>query len=139
MNYLLIIAATFNLLAALLHLGCILFGASWYKFFGVGDKTISFLVHKKWAVDALTSLIIILLCICAVYALSGAGLIRPLPFLKFILGMICATYILRGIIGFISPRFRNHFAGNSAIFWNVSSAICLVVGLIHLLGIFQMH
>ncbi|MGQ4584278.1 hypothetical protein [Lysobacter sp. F60174L2] len=27
-----------NAIAALLHVGCIIFGASWYRFFGAGER-----------------------------------------------------------------------------------------------------
>jgi len=37
-NTFLMIGAALSGLAALLHVGCILFGAPWYRFFGAGEK-----------------------------------------------------------------------------------------------------
>jgi len=36
-NYLLTAGGAMSAVAAALHLGCILFGASWYRFFGAGE------------------------------------------------------------------------------------------------------
>ena len=37
MNRYLITAGILSALASLLHIGCIYFGASWYRFFGAGE------------------------------------------------------------------------------------------------------
>lgn len=37
MNIWLIIAGVLSAIAAFLHLGCIYFGAQWYRFFGAGE------------------------------------------------------------------------------------------------------
>ncbi|WP_353615513.1 hypothetical protein [Colwellia sp. PAMC 21821] len=37
MNVMLVIAGFLSALAAAIHLGCIFFGASWYRFFGAGE------------------------------------------------------------------------------------------------------
>ena len=41
MNIWLIIAGALSALAAVLHLGCIYFGATWYRFFGAGEQIVS--------------------------------------------------------------------------------------------------
>ncbi|KKK66980.1 hypothetical protein LCGC14_2958640, partial [marine sediment metagenome] len=38
MNICLIVAGTLSAIAAILHLGCIYFGAPWYRFFGAGEQ-----------------------------------------------------------------------------------------------------
>ena len=38
MNIFLIIAGSLSAIAAILHLGCIYFGAPWYRFFGAGEQ-----------------------------------------------------------------------------------------------------
>ena len=38
MNILLVVAGALSALAALAHIGCIYFGASWYRFFGAGEQ-----------------------------------------------------------------------------------------------------
>ena len=36
-NRVLIVAATLNAMAAVAHVGCVVFGASWYRFLGAGE------------------------------------------------------------------------------------------------------
>ena len=74
------------------------------------------------------------LSVWGLYAWSGAGVIRRLPFLRLGLIIITAIYLLRGLL--FSPM-QAYFPGNSATFWYVSSAICLAIGILHLIGLFQ--
>ena len=37
-NIFLIIGAAFSAAAAVMHIGCIIYGASWYRFFGAGER-----------------------------------------------------------------------------------------------------
>ena len=68
------------------------------------------------------------------YALSGAGLIRRLPMLRLILGIITSIFLLRGLgFYFLMP----YFPGNSPTFWAVSSGICFAIGIVHLIGLRQ--
>ena len=68
----------------------------------------------------------------AAYALSGAGVIGRLPFVKLALPAICAVYILRAVA---FPLLKPAFPENSQTFWLVSSSVCLVIGLVHLYGV----
>lgn len=74
------------------------------------------------------------LCVWGLYAWSGAGVIRRLPFLRLGLITISAIFLLRGLL---FSRMQAYFPGNSVTFWYVSSAICLAIGLLHLLGLRQ--
>lgn len=79
--------------------------------------------------------IAIILAIWSGYALSGAGVIMPLPLLKWALIAISSVYIIRGIYGFyfaLKPQGEN-----SAKFWFYSSIICLGFGIVHLIGLLQ--
>jgi hypothetical protein len=133
-NTSLIIGAALSALAALLHLGCILFGASWYRFFGAGERIARMAAVGHWYPTALTAVIIILLSGWSMYALSGAGVIRRLPFVRPVLCLITSIYLLRAVA--FAP-FHQYFPGNSAAFWLWSSAICFVIGLVHLVGLWQ--
>jgi len=75
-----------------------------------------------------------ILSVWASYALSAAGFLRPLPFLKPVLVFITAIYILRAVA---FPLLKPAFPGNSQTFWLISSAICLLVGVVHLVGVIQ--
>lgn len=54
-NTFLIIGAVLSGLAALLHIGCILFGASWYRFFGAGQQMARLAAAGHWYPTVLTS------------------------------------------------------------------------------------
>jgi hypothetical protein len=133
-NKFLIIAAILNGLASLLHLGCIYFGAPWYRFFGAGEKMARMAESGSWEPGIITAGIAIVLGIWAIYALSGAGTIRKLPLLRTALCSITVIYLLRGLaaipLAIIQPEQATPF-----LWW--SSAICLVFGIIHLKGIRQ--
>lgn len=68
------------------------------------------------------------------YVLSGAGVIRRLPFLRPTLCAVTSVYLLRAVA--FAP-LRTYFPGDSAAFWLWSSAICFVMGLVHLVGLRQ--
>ena len=133
-NRFLVVAATLSAIAGLVHLGCIVFGAPWYRFFGAGEGMARLAEAGHWYPSVFALAIASVLFSWSLYALSGAGIIRRLPLLKLGLCVITAIYLVRGI-GFaaIMPLFP----GNSPVFWLVSSGICLAIGLVHLLGVRQ--
>jgi hypothetical protein len=135
-NPALLIGAGLSALAALLHVGIIIKGAPWYRFFGAGKRFAQAAEKGHGWHDVVTLGVTAVLAAWAVYALSGAGLIGPLPWLKLVLCMMTALYVLRGVLGFLLllvPQ-RTH----STKFLVVSSAICLGFGGVHLLGLVQM-
>jgi hypothetical protein len=130
----LVLAATLSAAAALLHLGCIVFGAPWYRFLGAGEGMARLADAGHWYPAAVASAIAAVLFGWSLYALSGAGVIRRLPLLKPVLCLVTAVYIGRGI-GFVA--IMPLFPGNSLAFWWLSSGICLAIGLVHLAGLRQ--
>ena len=135
----LIFVGILNFFAALLHLGCIIYGASWYRFLGAGNEMIKLVEEKRIRPALITGLITVILLSWSLYDLSAANVIPPLPFVKFMLYFISVAYITRGVIGFASQRFRLCFTGNSETFWRISSSICLIIGIIHSIGIYQLY
>ncbi len=133
-NTYLIVGAALSALAALLHVGCILFGASWYRFFGAGERMARMAAAGHWYPTAITLGIAAILSCWSLYALSGAGVIRCLPLVRPVLCIITGTYILRAVA--FAP-FHKYFPGNSTGFWLWSSVICFVIGLVHLVGLWQ--
>lgn len=134
-NPYLVTGAALTALAALLHLGCIVFGANWYRFFGAGERMAQ-LAEAGSPVPALvTAGIAAVLGLWSLYALSGAGLVPRLPLLRVALCAIAAIYLLRGVAGFalaaVAPGERG------VAFWYWSSAICLVLGALYLVGTWQ--
>lgn len=133
-NPALLAAAALDALAALLHLGCIAFGAPWYRFFGADEKMARLAEAGRPEATLVTSGIVVVLAACAVYALSGAGVIGPLPLRRTVLCAITGIFLLRGLGGF---ALMTNPLGRTPAFWAWSSAICLGVGLLHARGLQQ--
>jgi hypothetical protein len=133
-NKFLIVGAALSALAALLHLGCIAFGAPWYRFLGAGEQMAKMDLAGHWYPTVATLVITAILLVWSLYALSGAGVIRKLPLTRLALCAITGVYLLRGVA--FTPLMA-YFPGNSAAFWLWSSAICLAFGVVHLVGLRQ--
>lgn len=130
---LLVIAAALTALAALLHLVVILQGPRGYQWCGAGNRIVAAARSGSRVPAALTSVICVVLAAWAAYALSGAGLIAPLPLLRPVLVGITSVFLLRALVG----PFVLVGNGRSARFVRVSSAICLLYGLVFLAGLVQ--
>ena len=134
LNKFLLTGAALSAIAASLHIAIIIFGAPWYRFFGAGEEMATRAASGHWSPLAITSGIAVVLAIWVLYALSGAGAIRRLPFVKPILFFITAVYLLRGLV--IVPMLL--FAPEQTTpFWYWSSAICFTYGVVHLVGLVQ--
>ena len=131
-NAYLIAGALLSALAAALHVGCIVFGAPWYRFFGAGERMAQMAIAGNWYPTVVTAAIAFVLAMWSLYALSGAGVIRALPLLRLALCGITAIYLLRGLV--IVPLV---VLGKSTPFWWWSSMICLLIGSVHLAGLSQ--
>ncbi len=133
-NNFLIIGAICSAAAALAHLGCVVFGGDWYRFFGAGEQIAVLSEQGHWYPTVATSVIVSVLFIWALYALSGAKVIAKLPLLKLGLCTISGIYLLRGVafIG-IMPMFPE----NSLAFWLISSGICLFIGVMYAFGTYK--
>jgi hypothetical protein len=132
MNVFLIVAGTLSAVAAILHLGCIYFGASWYRFFGAGEQMALLSEQGSIQPTLITSVIVLVLSIWSMYAFSAAGVIFKLPLIRLALVLITLIYLARGIAGFF---LINSPMGRSPEFWIWSSAICLSFGIVHLIGL----
>ena len=134
MNYYLIFAGCLSATAALIHVGCIVFGASWYRFFGAGEQMAVMAEQGMTKPTIITTFIVVVLSIWSLYAFSAAEIIGRLPFIRLALILITAIYLMRGLAGFY---FVCNPIGRSPEFWIWSSVICLSIGLIHLIGLMQ--
>jgi putative oxidoreductase len=137
---LLIIAGSFSFLAACLHIGVVIGGPRWYRFFGAGESMALIAEKGSLKPTVITLSIATILFLWAFYAWSGAGFFPSMPFLKTALSAITAIYLIRGLGGLIVPFVSNHpqIKQNSLAFWVWSSAICLVIGVFHLMGLIAM-
>ena len=133
-NRFLLAGAALSALAAMAHLGCIVFGAAWYRALGAGERMARMAEAGHPSPTLITLAITAMLALWAAYALSGAGVIRRLPLRRTVLCAITAVYLLRGLAFMVIVPW---FPGNSTTFWIVSSAICLGIGAVHLIGVRQ--
>lgn len=132
MNRCLFLGGIFSILTALLHIAIIIGGPDWYRFWGAGEKMAVMAENGSWIPSILT--FIIILFIWGLYAFSGAGLVKKLPFLKTALVIISLIYSTRGlslILVLLSPRHVTGF-----LFW--TSLVSLVVGVVYSFGTKQM-
>lgn len=124
--------------ASLLHLAIIAGGPEWYRFFGAGERMARMAARGSPLPAVVTAGIAAVLAVWALYALSGAGVIRRLPLLRLALGLIAAVYLARGVFGIPlvlladDPYARQLRARMT--FMAVSSAICLGLGVCYAVG-----
>ncbi len=124
--------------AALLHLGIILGGPDWYRFFGAGERMARHAARGSIYPTLITACIAAVLGVWALYAFSGAGVIRRLPLLRLVLALVAAVFLARGILGVPAvvlmddPYARELRA--KMTFMVVSSALCVLLGLCYAVG-----
>lgn len=133
-NIPLLVGAGLSAIAALLHICIIFSGPAWYRFFGAGERMAAGAAAGHLYPALVTLLIACMLGVWAAYALSGAGVLQPLPLLALALPAITAVYLLRGLV--VVALFMIDRRRLTAL-WVWSSAICLVYGVVHLVGVVQ--
>jgi len=131
----LIVGGALSAFAAVAHLVCIAIGAPAYRVMGASDQMVRAAEQGKPRPALITLFIAIILFIWAGYALAGAGVIESLPLTKIALTAICAVYLARAVA---FPLLKPVFPANTQTFWLVSSGICLVIGLFHLVGLVEL-
>ena len=125
-------------IASLLHLAIILGGPDWYRFFGAGEGMAQLAARGSTYPPVITAGIAAILGVWTLYALSGAGVIRRLPFLRLILMLIATIFLVRGALGIpvvllVEDPYLNELKERMT-FMVVSSAICLCLGLCYAVG-----
>jgi len=123
--------AVLSLLAALLHVGVIVGGPDWYRFFGAPEEYAVAAAQGSIFPALVTSGIATVLALWAAFAASGAGLILRLPLLRTALVSISAIYLARGLLIF-PVIFLVPYPEGAFDYW--SSAIVLVYGIAYAVG-----
>ena len=130
-NKLLLFGGLLSGIAALLHIAIIIGGPQWYRFFGAGEELALMAEKGSWYPAVLTFGIAVVLLFWALYAFSGASLIKRFPLLKAGLVVISAVYLIRGLafipVYIVKPEIVDDF-----LIW--SSLICLVYGFSYAIG-----
>jgi hypothetical protein len=128
----LVVGGCLSLVAAALHVACIVGGPDWYRFFGAGEEMARAAERGFWAPHLMTLGIAAILAIWAAYAFAGAGLIRRLPLMRTALVAISAVYLLRGLFVFSPALFDRPDLSSAFMLW--SSLIVLVYGIAYAIG-----
>lgn len=129
-NSWLMVGGCLSLLAALLHIGVIIGGPDWYRFFGAGEGMARMAERGLWQPALVTTGITAVLAVWALYAFAGAGRFRKLPLMRTALVLISGIYLARGLL--IIPILIEPQARTAFNIW--SSAIVLVYGLVYAIG-----
>ena len=127
----LVFAAMLTAAAALLHVVVIVQGPGGYQWAGAGNRIVAAARQGRHYPAVITTMIALVLLSWSAYALSGAGVIAPLPFLRPVLVIITSVFLLRGVAG----PFVLAGNGRSRRFAWISSAVCLAYGLLFLMGV----
>jgi hypothetical protein len=117
--------------ASVLHLAVIAGGPDWYRFVGAGEEMAQAAERGSLMPTAVTLAIAAGLAVWALYAFSGAGLVRRLPLLRTALVAIAAVYLLRGLALVPLLALRPQLVDTFAV---VSSLIVLAYGLAYAIG-----
>ena len=125
----LVAGGVLSAIAALLHIGVIVGGPDWYRFFGAGEGMARMAEAGSPVPALVTAAIAVVLAIWAAYAFAGAGLIRRLPLMRTALVAISAIYLARGLL--IVPVLLTPGAPAFDV-W--SSLIVLGFGLVYAIG-----
>lgn len=131
-----IIAGMLSLSISLLHVAIIFAGPDAYIFFGAGKEMADADASGSWIPDILTLAVACAFLVSALYAFSGAGLIRRLPLLKVVLIVIAIVYILRGlgVLGDLMNYFQlGHYPFRNIVF----STVALLTGIVYATGIIK--
>ncbi|MFC3032610.1 hypothetical protein ACFOEE_08770 [Pseudoalteromonas fenneropenaei] len=139
-NPLLVYAGVGSIIAALLHVAVIFGGPDWYRWFGAGEKMAQLAASGSLQPALITAAIATLLTVWGILAFSTAGLLPALPSQKPLLIVVTTIYCVRGAAGFLPVFFSIPATQeNSPTFWFWSSAICLALGVLHLLGLWRAY
>jgi hypothetical protein len=127
----LLVGGWLSVAAALLHIGCILGGPDWYRFFGAGEAMARAAERGDWTPTLLTLGIAAVLALWAAYAFSGAGWLPRLPLLRTGLVTIATIYLLRALV-FVPLHVWKPQHSDAFAIW--SSLIVLVYGIAYAVG-----
>ena len=134
-NYFLLIAGLFALSFAVFQISAIFWPPKLMENFGESVK----LQTTHPAIFAtVRSFLGVLDAFCGLYALSGAGYIRRLPFLRPILVTITAIFLLRSLMTIYAWIIYHKYPELMFIHYLIFSIIDLCVGFIYLSGVIQL-
>lgn len=137
-NTCLVVAGWCSVCIALLHVVVIIGGGDWYRLIVPGEKIAVMADAGSWIPIIFTTAIILIFLIFGLYAFSGAGLIRRLPFTTGALVLISCVYLTRGVgtiplILFIDQPYVSDMTIRIGFVF-VSSVFSLIIGVLYGIG-----
>ena len=130
-NKWLVLGGILSALAAILHLAVIAGGPEWYRFIGAGEDMARAAEQGSYTPALVTLVIAAILMVWALYAFSGAGIIRRLPLLRTALILISAVYLIRALALLPTLILRPDLVDTFAV---ASSLVVLAYGLVYSIG-----
>lgn len=127
----LVAAGSLSIVAAFLHLGCIVGGGLWYRALGAGEPMARAAERGAMLPHVMAVIIAAVLFGWAAYAFSAAGLIVRLPLIRTALVAICVVLLVRGLAVPFMQAWRPDL---SPSFIYTTAAICTAFGLIFAIG-----
>jgi hypothetical protein len=137
-NSILLAAAMSSFAIALAHLGIMFMGAPGYRWFGAPSLAVQ--VEAGSSVPAVLCIVVAaLLCLWGLYALAGAGRMRPLPLLRTGIVVIGTIYFLRGLLG--APQLVWVVTGSNTapLRYLLFSLVSGVTGVLYLAGLVRLR
>lgn len=128
---LLILGALIAIGTAIAHTSCIYFGVECYRVQMAPDFVVESAQKGSYLAPIAALFISSIFVVFGLYAISAAGVIRKLPFLKFAIYSIGIISVIRGLLPLQlwlrHPDKVDNYVFNAGIIW-------LVAGLLYLLG-----
>jgi|WetSurMetagenome_2_1015567.scaffolds.fasta_scaffold195269_1 hypothetical protein len=129
-NTLLLVGGYFSLAFAVFQISGVFWPPNVIKYFG-GPAELS---QTHPVIYALLCLgVALMVAVFGIYALSGAGKIRTLPWLRTVITVTTAIYLLRGLM--LVPQIPVVTKHPQLMRFALFSVIALCVGLVHLIGL----
>lgn len=122
-------------ITAIWHLICIVGGPDWYVFARAPKIVVDSARQGTLLAPLSTAVIAVLMFTCTLYAFSGAGVIRKIPFLKsalIVISFICLVRALVVIPYLISSKLDTWELVASSCWFFVG--ICFLMGTLHQFG-----
>lgn len=129
----LILAALISVGTAIAHMSCIFFGPECFSAQLAPPQIIESARNGTWLAPIGTTFVSVIFLVVGLYALSGGGVIRKLPFLRLGIYTIGTLCIIRGVLP-LQLWIRHPDKVNSVVFY--TGVIWLVTGLLFLIGYF---
>lgn len=117
----LILAAVISIVTAISHLSCIFIGPVCFEAQMAPHEIVKSAINGTMLAPIATLIVSGLFISCGICSLSGAGIIKKLPYINFLLVLISALCIFRGIstvpLSFLFPEMVSAFSILAGSIW----------------------